>query len=215
MTDQSTSDTNDAPVLYAGKFKTIEDLEAGYNNSAKVYQENEDLKRKFEETTKVPEDYAIPQGIELHEDDIANIKRTAKESGLTQAQFDKLASVQNSTVKSKLESFESAKKEIGADNLNMLQDFVGKNYPAKVAEKMLKEAIKDKDLRAELLDLRTKSLDSSIPGSNRVNVSNYTTVNHEDVKKAREVMMGSRGKARVEAQKRYVALSSQLAHAGQ
>jgi hypothetical protein len=201
--------------LYAGKFKTVEELEAGYNNAAKVYQENDDLKNKYTQATSIPDDYQIPAGVALHDNDIAELKQAAKESGLTQAQFEKLAAKQNSSVRAKVESFENAKKEIGADNLNLLQDFLTKTYPDKVAEKMLKEAIKDKDLRAQILDQRTKSLNSSVPGANRVSSNNYNNVTHEDILKAREVMTKSRGKARVEAQKRYIALSAQLAHAGE
>ena len=51
-------------VLYAGKFKTVEELEAGYNNAAKVYQDNADLQKKYEEAQnalKAPDDYQIPQ----------------------------------------------------------------------------------------------------------------------------------------------------------
>lgn len=210
MTDETTP-----PVLYAGKFKTVEELEAGYNNAAKVYQENDDLKSKYESVTKVPEDYAIPQGIELHENDISNIKKTAKESGLTQEQFDKLALAQNQTVKSKFESFENAKKEIGADNLNLLQDFISKSYPEKAGEVLLKEAIKNKDLRETLLNQRKQALDSSVPGTNKVSTGTYNQVTHKDVHEARAEMMKTRGKARIAAQKRYVDLSSKLAHAGE
>jgi len=209
------SDTDNEIKLYAGKFKSIEDLEAGYNNAAKVYQDNEDLKKRIEESTRVPDDYQIPSDVALHESDINDLKQAAKESGLTQVQFEKLALKQNQSVKSKVESFESAKKEIGADNLNLLQDFISKSFPDKVADKLLKEAIKDKDLRAQLMEQRTKALNSSVPGSSNVSVGTYNNVTHEDVKKARDVMMASRGRARVEAQKRYVALSSQLAHASE
>ncbi len=209
------TDTTTPPVLYAGKFKTIEELEAGYNNAAKVYQENEELKTKYNTVTSVPDDYNTPSDVTLHENDLAQLKATAKESGLTQAQFERLAKKQTEMVQSKLNDFENAKKEVGMDNLNLLQDFLNKTYPDKVAEKMLKEAIKDKDLRSQLLDQRTKMLNSSIPGGNRVSTGTYNQVTHEDVHKAREVMMKTRGKARVEAQNRYVALSSQLAHAGQ
>jgi hypothetical protein len=201
--------------LYAGKFKTVEELEAGYNNAAKVYQENDDLKSKFTQATSIPDDYQVPADVTLHDNDVAELKQAAKESGLTQAQFEKLAAKQNSSVRAKVESFENSKKEIGVDNLNLLQDFLTKTYPDKVAEKMLKEAIKDKDLRAQILEQRTKTLNSSVPGVGRVSSGNYNAVTHEDVIKSREVMLKSRGKARVEAQKRYIAMSSQLAHAGE
>lgn len=213
MTDQTPNTT--PPVLYAGKFKTVEELEAGYNSSARVFQENEDLKKRVEESTKVPDDYSVPQDVTLHENDLATLKATAKESGLTQSQFEKLAQKQTSTVKGKLESFENAKKEIGVDNLNLLQDFISKNYPEKAGDALLKEAIKNKEVRDQILEQRSKSLNSTVPGMNKVTTGNYNNVTHEDVKKAREVMMGSRGRARVEAQKRYISLSSQLAHSGE
>jgi|GEM_PF-1063681 hypothetical protein len=212
MTDPTTPPI-DPPKLYAGKFKTVEELEAGYNNSAKVFQENEDLKKRHEDATKIPDDYQIPADVTLHENDVAQLKHAAKNSGLTQTQFEKLALAQTQTVKSKLEAFENAKKEVGADNLNLLQDFLKKTYPDKVADQMLKEAIKDKDLRGQLLDQRSKMLNSSVPGSGNVSVGSYNDVTHEDIKKARDVMMKSRGRARVEAQKKYISLSSRLAHA--
>lgn len=206
---------NDDVKLYAGKFKTVEELEAGYNNAAKVYQDNEDLKKRIDESTKIPDDYAIPSDVQLHESDINELKAAAKESGLTQAQFERLAMKQNQSVKSKLESFENAKKELGSDNLNLLQDFLNKTYPDKVADKMLKEAIKDKDLRAQLMDQRTKMLNSSVPGSSQVTPNTYNDVTHDDVKKQREIMMNSRGKARIEAQRKYVAMNARIAHAGE
>ncbi|HWI50134.1 MAG TPA: hypothetical protein VNU45_18135 [Rummeliibacillus sp.] len=201
--------------LYAGKFKTVEELEAGYNNAAKVYQENDDLKSKYTQATTVPDDYQVPANVALHDNDVAQLKQAAKESGLTQAQFEKLASKQNDNVRSKFENFENSKKEIGVDNLNLLQDFLNKTYPDKVAEKMLNEAIKNKDIRDQILEQRTKTLNSSVPGVNRVSSGSYNEVTHEDVIKSREVMLKSRGRARVEAQKRYIALSSQLAHANE
>ena len=202
-------------VLYAGKFKTVEELEAGYNNAAKVYQENEELKGKYTSLTTIPDEYAVPADVTLHDNDLAEIKRAAKDSGLTQAQFDKLALAQNQSVKSKLESFENSKKEIGADNLNLLQDFIKNTYPEKAGEALLKEAIKNKEVRDALLAQRTQALNSSVPGVNKVSTGNYNQVTHEDVKKARDVMNSSRGRARVEAQKRYISLSHALAHAGQ
>ena len=163
----------------------------------------------------MPDDYQVPGEVTLHDNDVAQLKAAAKNSGLTQAQFEKLALAQTQSVKAQVDAFENAKKEVGADNLNLLQDFLAKTYPEKVAERMLKEAIKDKDLRAQLLDQRTKLLNSSVPGSSKVSMGTYNEVTHDDVHKARELMMKSRGKARVEAQKKYVALSSRLAHAGE
>ncbi len=201
--------------LYAGKFKTVEELEAGYNNAAKVYQENEDIKSKYTQATTVPDDYQVPANVSLHDNDVAQLKQAAKESGLTQVQFEKLTLKQNDSARSKMDAFENSKKEIGADNLNLLQDFIAKTYPEKAGEALLKEAIKNKDVRESIMAQRTAALNSSTPGVGRVSASNYNNVTHQDVIKARETMTQCRGKARVEAQKRYIALSAQLAHAGE
>jgi len=195
--------------LYAGKFKTVEELESGYNNAAKVFQDNEDLKKKYD----VPEQYSVHEEIQLHDNDLASLKETAKASGLTQLQFDKLASAQNQTVRNKLDAFESSKKEVGADNLNLLQDFISKAYPEKAGALLLKEAIKSKDLRDTLLEQRKQSLNSSIPGGNQVSTGSYGVVTRKDVLAAREEMTKVRGKARIDAQKHYIDLSSRLAHA--
>lgn len=53
-TTPSTTTTSTPPPVkkWAGKFDTPEALEEAYNNTAKVYQENQELKTKHEESTK-------------------------------------------------------------------------------------------------------------------------------------------------------------------
>lgn len=198
--------------LYAGKFKTVEELEQGYNNSAKVYQENADLKKKYEEVTSIPSDYNTPADVTLHESDIAVVKQEAKNSGLTQAQYEKLLRERNARSSSKHQSFEQAKKELGADNINVLQDFLKKTYPEKVAEKLLNDAIVNKEIRESILEQRRLNLNSSVPGANRVSVGGGYAVTEKDIYKARDEVQSSRGKAKVEATKRYINLQREFAH---
>lgn len=205
------STTDDGQVLYAGKFKTVEELEAGYKNSLPVFQENQTLKAKLDEVTKLPDEYTPPADISLHESDLEEVKRLAKESGLTQAQFEKLALQQNAKAKAKHEAFEKAKHELGADTLNTLQDYVKKYYPEKIGDSVLKKLIMEKDAREIALQHRNSVLNSKVPGISDINPGRYA-VTREDLMKARDLMEKSRGKARVDAQRKYVSLSHQFAH---
>ncbi|MBX4189679.1 hypothetical protein KW791_00055 [Candidatus Parcubacteria bacterium] len=203
---------NNNEKLYAGKFKTVEELEAGYKNSLPVFQENENLKKKVDEVTKVPDEYMTPKEVALHDDDLKEVKRIAKSSGLTQAQYEKLANETYAKTQANVSSYEAAKKELGADKINQLQDFVNKKYGDKVGSTILKNAITNKDLQAELFEQRTKELNSTVPGMSRSGGAPSYSINHKDVLAARTEMENTRGKARVEARNRYIEIQRQYAH---
>lgn len=212
MSEQKDNEGTGGETLYAGKFKTVAELEAGYKNSLPTFQENENLKKKLEESTKVPDAYNTPADIALHESDLEAVKLEAKNSGLTQAQYEKLVKERNARSMNKHQSFEQAKKDLGADTLNLLQDFIKKTYPEKAGEVLLKQAISNKEVRESILAQRTQMLNSSVPGGNRVSTGGGYQITEKDVLKARDEMNSSRGRARVEAQKRYIALQHQRAH---
>jgi transcriptional regulator with XRE-family HTH domain len=213
MTDQKTPNPNEGgEKLYAGKFKTVEELEAGYKNSLPVFQENENLKKKVDEVTKIPDEYMTPADIALHDEDAAEVKRLAKNSGLTQAQYEKLARETHARTKSNVDSYEAAKKELGADKINQIQDFVTKTYGEKVGAKLLKDAITNKEIREELLAQRTAALNSAAPGMGRTGGAPSYSVTKKDVLTARTEMEKVRGKARVEARNKYISLQRQYAH---
>jgi hypothetical protein len=212
MTSETPNPNEGGEKLYAGKFKTVEELEAGYKNSLPTFQENETLKKKLEDVTKVPDEYMTPSDVALHEADIAQIKLLAKNSGLTQAQYDKLARETNARTQANVQSFEAAKKELGADKLNMIQDFVKKQYGDKVSDALMKSVITNKELREEILNQRQAALNSAAPGMGRAGGAGTYAVTQKDVMTARDEMNKCRGKARVEAQKRYIAMQHQYAH---
>lgn len=199
------------PKLYAGKFPSVEALEEGYKNSLPVFQENETLKKKLEDVTKIPDDYQTPTDVNLHEEDLRDIKAVAKNSALTQKQYEKLAREAQAKALNKNQSFENAKKELGSDKLNLMQDFLKKQYGDKAASVLLQKAIIDKDLQEEILKQRSEALNSMTPGVGKVSIG-YHAVTQKDVLVARDEMTKSAGKARVEAQKRYIALQHQYAH---
>ncbi len=195
--------------MYAGKFKTVEELEEGYKNSAKVFQENETLKKRIDEISHVPGDYQVPSDVNLHENDIAEVKKVAANSGLTQAQFEKLARTHTAKAKAQLEAFESAKKEVGSDKINILQDFIKNTYPEAVQEIMLNKAIKDKTLRESLFTQRDQALSNGAPGMNRTGF-HVSKITYEDVLKAREASMNQ--KSNVKLRQKYLNLTAAYAH---
>ncbi len=198
--------------LYAGKYKTVAELEEGYKKSLPTFQENEVLKKQLQESTKIPDMYSTPSDIALHESDLEIVKAEAKNSNLTQAQYERLVKERNARSLSKHQSYEDAKKELGADNINLIQDFLKKSYPEKVADKLLNDAIVNKEIRQSILDQRQQALNSGVPGLGRIVSTGSFVVTEKDVLKARDEMHNSRGKAKVEAQKRYVSMQRERAH---
>ena len=100
MSDETSKETSGASGtendrLYAGKYKTVDDLETGYRSASsetqRVLQENKNLETKLAErdkTTAVPDEYSIPEAHQALEG-LEGIKSKAKELGLTQAQFER------------------------------------------------------------------------------------------------------------------------------
>lgn len=206
-TKDQTQDQTQEERKYAGKFSTIEQLEEGYKNSAKVYQENESLKNQLEEISKAPDEYIQPQGVQLGETDLNTVTNLAKNAGLTQKHFEKLALGWANRNQSKQQAFEQKIKEIGDETINVLKDYVSKNYPDKVADTVLKKLITDKEARQSALTHRTQTLNSAAPGFSKVNMGLSYTVTHEDVLKARSAAQSQ--PSNLKMRDRYIALTAE------
>lgn len=202
------SDQNEEK-LYAGKFKTVEDLEVGYKNSAAVYDENENLKKKLTEVTSVPDDYQTPTDLALPDDHVGTIKEIAKNAGLTQAQYEKLARESKARNETSVAQFKQAEKDLGEETLNVLKDYVTKYYPAKVADGVLKQLVIDKEARAAAMTHRQSLLNNTMPGMSRVSHGGYN-VTREDVLKAREKVQ--KFPQDMKARDAYLNLTAQLAN---
>ncbi len=197
--------------LFAGKFKTVEELEAGYKNSLPTFQENEALKRQVTELTSVPESYLNPDDVQIEESRINDIKARAKEAGLTQAQYDKMLRGDKTRVENNKQNFEKVKKELGDETINILKDYVAKNYPKELHENMVNTFIGNKDARQAALNHRDLLLNNQIPGMNKVSTGGYT-VTRDDVLKARDAVEKARGKDKEAAKAHYInILSAQAA----
>lgn len=182
MTDQTAS--TEETKLYAGKFKTVEDLEAGYRNAYPAMQENEQLKAKFEEAMRVPDAYQNPADVQLEQNRVADIQARAKDAGMTQAQYEKFLRNEKARIERGQQGFENAKKEVGDETLNILQDYVKNHYPPSLAEGVLKTLITNKEARAEALSHRARLLGDKVPGIGQPAFTKYNQVTDEDVKKA-------------------------------
>lgn len=183
---------NNEEKLYAGKFKTVEELEAGYKNSLPTFQENENLKKRLEEITAVPSDYINPSDIELDENRVSDIKARAKEAGLTQAQYEKLVAGDKRRVEDYKKNFETAKKEVGEETINVLKDYVSKHYPKELQDGILNTLIGNKEARQSALNHRQQLLSNKVPGVGKPSYGNYN-VTQEDIDKAYVAKEKNRG----------------------
>lgn len=206
MTDQS---DNQEVKLYAGKFKTVEELEGGYKNAAVVYDENEKLKQKFEEATRVPDAYQTPADIGLDAAHLQDYQARAREAGLTQAQYDKFLANEKARMERGRQGFEQARKEVGEETLNVLQDYVKNNYPESLQDGVLKTLITNQKARAEALSHREQMLGDQVPGVGKPAFTKYNQVTQEDVNKAAKAAHAA--PSDMKARQKYVNLCEQLA----
>lgn len=175
MTDQNsqtssgTENNEETPRKYAGKFDSVEDLEKAYNEVGQTLRENATLKNEISQLRSAPDEYKISDGVVLQAEDLNDIKRIARAANLSQEHFEKIAEQMADRYKRNVESFETRKKEMGEEKLNVLTDFVKKTYPANVQDVILQRCIENENARSELMEQRDKLLNSRAPGINTGN----------------------------------------------
>lgn len=174
---------NEGEKLYAGKFKTVEELEAGYKNSLPTFQENEALKNQVKEFSTVPDTYLNPADVELDAQRFSDIQARAREAGMTQAQYEKFVRSDKHSLDAHQQNFETARKEMGEETLNLLTDYVNKNYPKELHDNILRSFIVNKEARTAALNHRTQLLNNQVPGLNKLTQGGYA-VTSEDIRKA-------------------------------
>lgn len=194
---------NEGTKLYAGKFKTVEELENGYNASLPTFQENEKLKNQLNEVTKVPDVYLKPEGIELDETRLKSLEARAKEAGMTQAQYNKFLASEKAALDSRKANFEAAKKEVGEQNINLITDYVKNNYPEALHEQMINTFIANKGAREAAFKHREQLIKNPIPGFGASPPPRYT-VSDDDIKKA--MAEKDKNPSDMKARQRYMSL---------
>lgn len=160
--------TSQEEKLYAGKFKTVDELEKGYKNAAAVYEANRKLETSLKEITEVPDDYIVPEHVKtLNESDINSIKSLVRNAGLSQKMFEKIVSDAEEQSAQRRTQEQEQLLNIGEENLQLLSDYVGRNYSENVAKKVLTAIVSDPEAVKEALADRERKLNSSAPGLSR------------------------------------------------
>jgi hypothetical protein len=190
MTDQPTPAVE---KLYAGKFKTVEELEAGYKNSLPTFQENENLKKQLNELSSVPAGYINPSDVQMETNRVEDIQARAREAGMTQAQYEKFLRGDKSRLDQYQSTFDAARKEVGEATLNVLSDYVTKNYPKEIGDKMLNTFITNKEMRASALAHRDQLLSNKVAGIGGITPPTAFNVTAQDIKKAYAAKESNRG----------------------
>ncbi len=199
---------------WGGKFDTPEEMEKAYNNTAKVYQENQELKKQLEDRAKAPDDYKVTDTVKMSEGELKGLKELAKKAGLTQDQFLRTAEEIQQITKSQLESFEVRKKSIGDDQMIKLQDYVKKVSPGNEAlqASMLNTLINDENARTRAFEHRSKLLNTGAPGmssGNTIDLSKKTDGKAELLKMRKEMAANPRD---TDLQKKYIEKAREYAH---
>ncbi len=157
-----------SPKLWAGKYKSAEDMEAAIVNKdaeySKLSNEYKSLKETHDTHTKVPEKYSDIEGIGLRREELADIQEIAKNAGLTQRQYEQTAKEMEARVINQRNQYEKSKQSIGDERLNILQDYVKKNYPESLQSVVLDKIIRDEKAMSDALKHRDQTLNSSVPG---------------------------------------------------
>lgn len=194
------------PKLYAGKYKSVEELEKAYKNSAKVFNDNKALQERLK-NYEVPESYNLPD-VSLPETMLQEIDGLAKAAGLSQKQFNKTLYAMVEQKNQYQTQLENKKKTLG-DKLNIVQDYVTKTYPTSLHTTILNTLIGDENAMSEALKHRDQLLNSQVPGlsNQQANLTDPYDSQQEMLKMAKEYEKNPTNKNR----KRLINLAKEVA----
>ena len=102
---------------------------------------------------------------------------------MTQAQYEKFLRSDKARLEQNKQNFEKARKEVGEETINLLTDYVNKNYPKELHESMLKTFIANGEARKAALNHRGQLLNNQVPGMRQPAQGGYH-VTQDDVNKA-------------------------------
>jgi len=172
--------SEETEVLYAGKFKSVEELEKGYKESLSVHVKNKELEEKLSQMQTVPDSYNVPENSILDSKQLAELTEVAKNSKMSQEQFDAAINSLASNAKQKESQWETRKKLIGEQNINVLKKYVDENfstYDERFRSQMLNQIILDDATMEKAMEDREKRLNSSIPGVNQTSNNTPSDIN--------------------------------------
>jgi hypothetical protein len=150
--------------------------------------------------------------VTLEEARVNDIKARAKEAGMTQAQYERFLRGDKARVDQHKDNYEKAKKEVGEETLNLLQDYASKHYPKELVEGMMRTFVQNKDARTAALNHRTQLLNNQVPGMNKTSAGGGYRVSQEDIKKAYAAKEANKGD--MKARQHYINLMAAAAEQG-
>lgn len=164
--------------LYAGKYKTVEELEKGYNSSASYINEVKAQLSNY----KVPDSYILPQDVNTHHEIVEEVKDLALSSHLSQAQFEAVLRTKAQKNQDAINKLEQARANAG-DNLKLIEDYVGKTCPETIKHTVLNNILLNENAMKETLNRRNQTLNSEVPGVNSASSSAPVGNIHDDKQK--------------------------------
>lgn len=169
MTTETGAATSE-PTLYAGKFKTVEDLEKGYKEGYGVHLKNKELEGKLGALTTVPDQYAMPDGVVLDDKQLQEFQSIAREAKMNQGQFDNAIQKFGSNVNEQKSQWEERQKTVGEENINVLKKYVDTKFASfdePFRKTMLNTIVGDDNAMSNAMKDREASLNSNVPGVNQ------------------------------------------------
>ena len=206
---------NDEPQLYAGKFKSIEDLEKGYKEGLSVHLRNKELETEINTMRTLPDSYQVPEGIQLRESHINDIKDLAKCSGMNQNQFDSALKNYNDKVASQLSDIETRRNQVGEEKINVIKGYVDNKFSEfddSFRQEVINKCIRDDNMMEKVMSDRDNMLNSKAPGVNQVpvQVQRRNDMKSELFDAGIKAKMDPRNKS---AREKYINLCRDVAHA--
>lgn len=171
------------PKLYAGKYKSVEELEKGYCHSLQSLNE---IKSELKSFT-APEEYVIPD-VKTHHEIISRAKELAKSTGLSQSQFDAVVRKMDEKNRDSIEKFEESKKRAG-EKLDILEDYVSRHYPKKLKSTIINSLLMDSEAMDEALKHRESMLNTQVPGIHSARGASFSTNDKTEKEKMIEAMI--------------------------
>lgn len=171
------------PKLYAGKYKSVEELEKGYCHSLQSLNE---IKSELKSFT-APEEYVIPD-VKTHHEIISRAKELAKSTGLSQSQFDAVVRKMDEKNRDSIEKFEESKKRAG-EKLDILEDYVSRHYPKKLKSTIINSLVMDPEAMDEALKHRESMLNTQVPGIHSARGASFSTNDKTEKEKMIEAMI--------------------------
>ncbi len=197
------------PQLYAGKYKSVEELEKAYKNSSTVFNENKVLQEKLKSFA-VPESYQLPESVSLSEQEIQSLVNTAKQVGLNQSQFEKTLATMQEQQQNYQTQLAERKKQLG-EQFKVVEDYVTKTYPSALHNTVLTTLLGDENAMNDALKHQDQLLNTQVPGlsNQRANLSDP----YEGQAKLRKMAEEYRKNPTEKNRQSYINLANEVAEA--